>query len=169
MARILDRAYRAIEADPRRRSLAELRAELESSDRTRRVKALVRIRKQIDELGLRDGYFAIARRHLNDRDSTCRWQAAIVVGEFIPTRGDQVWAMARQLARSPIKDVRMAASTVLLEHLLEYHPARMIPKFEAELATGDQMFRRSVAMCANFNTGRLRRRVQTLIDQAKAV
>jgi hypothetical protein len=91
-----------------------------------------------------------------------------VIGEFIETRADQVWAVARELAKSPVTDIRVAASTVLLEHLLEYHPTVMIPRFEAELAAGDPRFRQSVGMCFNFNRGPSKRRVQRLIDQAKA-
>jgi hypothetical protein len=140
---------------------------LKSPNRDRRVEALVRIRLQIEETGPRAGYLSIARRHLEDGDSTCRWQATIVVGEYVETRAEQVWAVARRLATSSIKDIRVAASTVLLEHLLEYRPRSMVRRIEAELAIGNPRFRESVAMCWNFNRGRSGQKVQELIDRVK--
>ena len=92
-----------------------------------------------------------------------------MIGGFIETDPDRVWPIARALAKSANADIRMASSTVLLEHLLEYHPATMIPRFKAELAAGDRRFRESVASCGNFGNSRTRSRIQRLIDEAKAV
>jgi hypothetical protein len=169
MTTTLKRALWAVTADPRRRSQAELRIELRSRDRDRRVRALLRIRHQIERSGLREGYFDLARKHVCDSDSTCRWQATIVIGEFIPTQRDRVWGVALELAKSRVADVRMASSTVLLEHLLECHPRIMIPRFRTELAQGSEMFRRSVGSCWNFGNARTRRPIQRLIDEARAV
>jgi hypothetical protein len=92
-----------------------------------------------------------------------------VIGEFIEANPDQVWPIARDLAMSANADIRMASTKVLLEHLLEYHPARMIPKFRAELSSGNRRFARSVAGCGNFGSSRNRARIQELIDEARAV
>jgi hypothetical protein len=160
----VQRAFREVEADPRTRSLHELRSELHARDRDRRVRALVRIRRQIETAGLRRGYFALARRHVAEPDSTCRWQATIVIGEYIPSEPAQVWVVAKALAKSSVADVRMACATVLLEHLLEFHPATMIPKCEAELA--DVRFRKTLGACSNFGRGGARRRIQRLLERA---
>ena len=169
MADVLQRALQTIDADSRFRTLRELRAELRSPDRDRRVTALRRIRRQIETMGLRPSYFDLARRHVDERDSTCRWQATIVIGEFIETEPDKVWPIALKLAKSANPDIRMASTRVLLEHLLEYHPTTMIPRFKAELATGSRRFKKAVAFCANFGDSRSRARIQKVIDVAGAV
>jgi len=63
--------------------------------------------------GVRDSYFALATPLTVDPDSTCRWQATIIVGEFIEKEPDRVWQVARQLGKSSKADIRMASSTVL--------------------------------------------------------
>ena len=168
MTSILKRAISTVAADPRPRSLAILRSELVSRDRDRRVVALVRIRRQMETAGQKPGYLTLASRYVKDPDSTCRWQATIVVGEFIVTHRDHVWRIAHDLAKSPNADVRTAAATVLLEHLLEHHPKDMIPRFRAEIAAGDRRFAKSVASCSNFGNSRTRVRIQRLLDEAGA-
>ena len=168
MGTILDRALEAIHADPWHRSLPALRAELNSRNRDRRVTALMRIRYQIEARGLRRGYFELASRHVEEQDSGCRWQATTVIGEFIESSPDLVWPIARELAMSPNADIRMASTTVLLEHLLEYHPSKMIPMFRAELRSGNRRFKGSVAGCSNFGNSRNRARIQELIDEARS-
>jgi hypothetical protein len=169
MATILDRAIEKLNIDPRHRSLRELRSELNSRDRDRRVTALMRIRRQIRTTGLRQSYFDLASRHIQERDSTCRWQATIVIGEFIEASPDRVWPIARELAKSANADIRMASATVLLEHLLQYHPAKMIPKFKAEMASGNRRFSSSVASCDNYGKSRTRARIQKIIDEARSI
>src|SRR5687768_17399243 len=160
MATVLRRASEVIEADPRYRSLSALRAELNSRNRDRRVTALMRIRKQIESRGLRPSYFELASRHVLEPDSTCRWQATVVIGEFIEASPDRVWPIARELAMSANADIRMASTTVLLEHLLEYHPSKMIPLFRAELSSGNRRFKKSLAGCWNCGNSRNRARIQ---------
>jgi len=134
--------------------------------RDMRLRALARIRKQIKTTGLRDRCFELAQRLTIDPDSTCRWQATIIIGEFIETDPDRVWQVARQLGTSAKSDIRMASATVLLEHLLQYHTARMGPLFRAELRLGDPRFAHAVASCWNFGSGRTVRRIQRVIDEA---
>ena len=130
---------------------------------------MVRIRRQIAEGGLRAGYIDLACRHIEERDSRCRWQATIVIGEFIEVVPERVWPIALKLANAANPDIRMASTTVLLEHLLEYHPATMVPRFQAELATGTRRFRKAVALCANFGDSSSRASIQKVIDAARAV
>jgi hypothetical protein len=161
------RIDRLVDADPKRRSIGELRRQLRSTTRDNRLVALARIRKQIHMTGVRDSDFALAVLLTVDPDSTCRWQATIIVGEFIEKEPGRVWQVARQLGKSSKADIRMASSTVLLEHLLEYHTTRMAPLFLAELALGDRRFAQAVASCSNFGNGRTKRRIQRIIDEAK--
>lgn len=166
MSSLLLRIDRLIDADPKRRSIGELRRQLRSTTRDNRLAALARIRKQIHATGLQDGYFALAKPLTVDPDSTCRWQATIVVGEFIEKEPDRVWQVARQLGKSSKADIRTASSTVLLEHLLQYHTPRMASRFLAELDLGDLRFAKAVASCWNFGSGPTKRRIQRIIDEA---
>jgi hypothetical protein len=131
--------------------------------------ALVRIRRQIEATGQRKGYFDLATKVTQDRDRTCRWQATIVIGEFIEADPERVWRVAKTLATSPNADIRMAAATVLLEHLLEFHTAEMVPRFRAALRSGDRRFASAVSFCSNFGNARTRAGIPRIIDEAKAV
>jgi hypothetical protein len=150
----------------RHRSIRELRTQLPSRSRDVRLGALARIRKQIEASGLRRGYFSLVRPLTNDPDPTCRWQATIIIGEFIESDPERVWRVARRLATSPDKDVRIAASTVLLEHLLEHHPESVSALVHQELDRGDSRFASAVALCWNFGRNRTKRMIQRVIDEA---
>jgi hypothetical protein len=55
---------------------------------------------------------------------------------------------------------------VLREHLLEYHPEKMIPRFREELRRGDNRFAHAVDSCRNFGRGTNERKIQKLLDEA---
>ena len=148
--------------------MQELKQELRSSIRDKRLLALVRIRQQIERSGLRTSYFSLAEPLTLDPDSTCRWQATIVIGEFIETQPDKVWRVARELGQSPKPDIRVAASTVLLEHLLQYYPARMGALFEEQLRTCNHRLASAISSCGNFGrTSSAKKRIQRVIKLAK--
>ena len=67
MSLLLLRIDRLVDADPKRRSIGELRRQLRSTTRDNRLVALARIRKQIHMTGVRDSYFALAHRSLSIR------------------------------------------------------------------------------------------------------
>jgi hypothetical protein len=117
---------------------------------------------------LRHGYFALVKPLTIDPDSTCRWQATSIIGEFIETDPERVWQVARELGKSPKADIRMASSTVLLEHLLEHHSDRMTRLFRAELERGDPRFADAVASCWNFGNSRTEQSIQEIIDEANS-
>jgi len=168
MASLIERAFTIAAADSRRRTMPELKHELQSSVRDKRLLALVRIRQQIERSGLRTGYFSLAEPLTLDPDSTCRWQATIVIGEFIETRPDKVWRVARELGQSTKPDIRMAASTLLLEHLLQYYPARMGALFEEELRACNHRLASAISCCGNFGrTSSAKTRIQQVIKLAK--
>src|SRR6185436_20659369 len=68
-----------------------------------------------------------------------RWQAIIAVSEFIEAEPEAVWSFARKWGAHPDNDLRMAISTCVLEHLLEYHFDAFISRVE-EPAKADQHF-----------------------------
>jgi len=65
-------------------------------------------------------FFDIAKSLVADKNNDIRWQALIVIGEYIPegTKNDDIWDLIERLCG--IDDMQNALSTVLLEHLLEY-------------------------------------------------
>ena len=164
---LLYRIDRLVEADPRPRSIIELRTQLRSKSRDIRLTALARIRKQIETSGLRQGYFNLAQALTLDTDSTCRWQATIIIGEFIEKYPGRVWRVARELGASRNKDIRAAASTVLLEHLLQYHPKKMLKLFREELKQGNSRFARAVAGCWNFGRGASEQQIEKVLEEAR--
>jgi hypothetical protein len=169
MASLIERIFAIVAADPRWRTIQELKGELESTIRDKRLLALVRIRRQMERSGLRTSYFSLAEHlTLNDPDSTCRWQATIFIGEFIGTQPDRVWCFARAMEQSVKADIRMAAATVLLEHLLQHYPARMGSLFEKELRTENRRLASAISSCGNFgDTNGAKRRIQRVIELAK--
>jgi hypothetical protein len=63
----------------------------------------------------------------------------------------------------------MASTTVLLEHLLEFHPSRMCKQFEEELSVCSNRLAKSIGGCWNFGEDqRAINRIQKVIDAAKA-
>ena len=60
-----------------------------------------------------------------------RWQAIIAIGEHIETEPDAVWTFVRRWGVTPDDDLRDAIATCLLEHLLEHHGERLLPRVEA--------------------------------------
>jgi hypothetical protein len=75
-----------------------------------------------------------------------RWQAMIVVGEFVETEPEAVWSFVEQWGSSPDEDLRAAVATCLLEHLLEHHFDRFISRVEQN-ARKDRLFADMVARC----------------------
>jgi hypothetical protein len=96
----------------------ELRVDLNSRDRDERVTALVRIRKQIERTGLREGYFGLARRHVTIRirrvggrprsssASSCRliairdFETRFVLARTLPSRGPTIGFKGSSMMRT---------------------------------------------------------------------
>jgi hypothetical protein len=112
------------------------------------------MRHQIETDGrLRTGYFSVARRLVRDPDNDCRWQALIVVGEFIDSNPRGVWQVVRRHGASDDADMRMGVATVLLEHLLERDRRRyerLVPK---EISAGKALFKHTLAVCWDLGPG----------------
>jgi len=83
---------------------------------------------------------------IDDSNNTCRWQALIVVGEFIKTHPDDVWPVIEQYGQHKDKDMRTGVACVLLEHLLEHHRRRFGRRAE-RLASKSPKFKYTLDMC----------------------
>jgi hypothetical protein len=60
----------------------------------------------------------------------------------------------------------MAAATVLLEHLLQHHPKKMLAVFRQELRRGDRYFAAAVSSCWNFGRGVSEPEIEKIIAEA---
>jgi hypothetical protein len=118
-----------------------------------RLFALSVIRDRIARLGPQPEYLPVGRRMIADLDNDCRWQALIVVGEFIKSEPEAIWRVVRRYGSSIDQDMRTGVATVLLEHLFEHYPryrseaARLILK-------GNERLRDTFNMCWNFGARR---------------
>jgi hypothetical protein len=97
-----------------------------------------------------------------------RWQAIIAVGDFAETDPEPVWLFGERWGVNPDEDLRMAITTCILEHLLEYHFDLIFPRME-RLARSNPGFAWMVGGCWLFgkselpdNAARLQRLVKDL-------
>ena len=84
-----------------------------------------------------------------DGEQDPRWQAIIEVGEYIKTNPDEVWSFAAHWGCHEQDDLRMAITTCLLEHLLEYHFGLIFPRVE-QLSHRDSFFADTFCSCWKF-------------------
>ena len=75
-----------------------------------------------------------------------RWQAIIKVSEFLESHPNRVWEFTRHWGSHECSDVRMAVSTCLLEHLLEYHFDLIFPRV-VKLARRNKRFAKTFCRC----------------------
>ncbi|HEY2838008.1 MAG TPA: hypothetical protein VGJ26_02585 [Pirellulales bacterium] len=84
-------------------------------------------------------YIEIARGLVGDADNDCRWQALIVLGEFIATHPDLIWELICEHGVSPDEDMRDGVATVLLEHLFEHDFASTFEGLRERILNGERM------------------------------
>jgi hypothetical protein len=68
-----------------------------------------------------------------------RWQAMLVVEDFIETDPQPIWLFIARWGGHPQEDLRNAIACCLLEHLLECHFAEFFPQVE-ERSLADPLF-----------------------------
>ena len=107
------------------------------------------MRKQLGEGRDFKSYLRLARRMIDDPNNNCRWQALIVVGEFIEDHPDETWRVVKRYAVHEDSDMRMGVACVLLEHLLELHRAGFYGKVRREAAAA-ALFAETLEMCWDF-------------------
>ena len=127
-------------------SVSELERMCSAADADTRLRGLFLVRRQIDELGPHPEYLELGRTRIDDPDNDCRWQALIVVGEFIETAPEIVWEVAQTYGQSEDDDMRMGVACVLLEHLLDQHELRYRSQVD-ELASQSPLFAETLSIC----------------------
>jgi hypothetical protein len=89
--------------------------------------ALLLMRRECDAGHLNNEYMELATSLLSSDDNECRWQAAIVIAEFIDSSPDKVWDIIVRHADRDDPDLRTAVGTVLLDPLIQRHGAAFGP------------------------------------------
>ena len=84
-----------------------------------------------------------------------RWQAIILVGEFIESDSEPVWRFIERWGRHRQRDLRDAIATCLLEHLLELHFKNYFPLVE-EAARFNANFADTFLRCWKFGQSNAR-------------
>src|SRR5438552_1044271 len=116
-SRLQSMEHKAAEYGPLRMSELELMCRSTRPDD--RLFALVLMRRECDAGNIDPKFLQLANELLPDKDTDCRWQSAIVIGEFIASAPDKVWDVIVRYGDSDDPDMRTAIGTVLLEHLLQ--------------------------------------------------
>jgi hypothetical protein len=110
----------------------EIKALLESPDSDNRLLAAFIIRKKIENIDSpSEQYFDIAKEMINDADSDCKWQAFIIIGNFLRLKPNDCWQIILEYGDSGNPDTRAAVATLLLEHYFEQNPSLFAEKFNA--------------------------------------
>lgn len=91
----------------------------------------------------------------NDSEKDPRWQRIIDIGNFIQTNPNDVWVFTKKWGCHEQEDLRMAISTCLLEHLLEYHFDQIFPKIEEEIKK-NPLFFDTFSHCSKFGQSELK-------------
>ncbi len=130
--------------------IVELRRMCASHSANARLTGLLIMRRQIERGRCTIGYMRLAMQMIGDSDDTCRWQALIVVGEFIESHPDEVWSVIEEYGQSEDEDMRMGVACVLLEHLLEHH-RRRFRRRAGRLASKSPEFKYTLDMCCPYN------------------
>jgi hypothetical protein len=130
--------------------MSELELMCRSSRADDRLMALFLMRRECDAGKVDAQFLPLATDLLPDTDNDCRWQAAIVIGEFIDTAPDKVWDVIVEHSDSNDADLRTAVGTVLLEHLLQRHGARFRPLVD-QLAHRSPRFAEMCRVRSNFS------------------
>jgi len=131
--------------------VAELRQMCGDSRANTRLLALLVMRRQIQERGATLEYLELARILIEDESNDCRWQAMIVIGEFIPSHPDTVWEVVAKHGVSDDQDMQMAVATVLLEHLIDHFPAEFRRRAD-ELAAQSNRFAETLRNAWSFES-----------------
>lgn len=127
-----------------------IKSKLCSTDREERLCALLHIRHLINHDRIISDLFELAVRHIEDIDSDCRWQAIIIIGEFLNTRQEDIWKIIITFGSSDNGDIRTAIATVLLEHFFEENSNLFDIKFETishEISKGNKNLINTLSIC----------------------
>ena len=159
--------WKSVDRDRHAYAIQDLSQMCKSSSAHTRFRGLLLMRKQIAKGRLSGSFFRIGKSLIEDCDNDCRWQALIVVGEFIGTKHEDVWKVICRYGTSNDDDMRTGVATVLLEHLLEHHYNRYFLLLKEKILRSSPMLGDTLSMCAYFGQARHHKReIQSLVRSA---
>jgi len=130
-------------------SIAQIRKLAMSRSPVERLLAIKLMDREIYAGKADPAYFSIGESLIGDGDNTCRWQALILVGEFLTECPDDIWRIVEKYGQSEEEDMRAGVACVLLEHLLEHFRDRYKERAE-ELARVSTSFAHTLSMSWGF-------------------
>ena len=134
---------------PPRLTITEIRELCSSSSSVQRLSGILAMRNQ--RLGGRPKtYLKIAESLLLDRSDKCRWQASIVVGDFIDSDPEAVWSVVDRFIRRGETRGSDALSLCVVEHLLEQDFQRYFPRLKALWHDGHDLAKELLEYCWAF-------------------
>jgi hypothetical protein len=100
--------------------------------------------------------FDIAQKLVSDKNNNVRWQALIVLGEYIPSgiRNDDIWNIIENFCDTD-EDMQNALATILLEHLLEYDYDSTCQKLQSVTSEKIDFIRNLISRCWSFSEYKL--------------
>jgi hypothetical protein len=150
-----------------RLSMRTLTTMCNSSDKLTRIKAL-RFMFQRSSASTPKAYLTIAERLIPDRSNECRWQALIVVSNFVESDPEDVWRIILKFGNSNDEDMRIAVGVVLLEDLLHSHFQEYFPRVKKLLQDGDHRFADTLSHCWKFGDAQMHwPKVESLLRKVK--
>ncbi len=166
------RLLRAFEAARARISAGQLAADqlpalLAASDSEQRLLGLVAMRVLIEQGQPPSAYLDLAEPLIADADSTCRWQACIVVSEAISSSPDSVWEAILAHSNGPDGDLQAALACVLLEELLQHDFDAYFPRLKREVWAGRSSLQGILRMCWLDLSGRQRSQLDRFLERGR--
>lgn len=145
--------------------LGEIKTLARSTRARDRLRALRVIREQCLERKL-EGHWLVAKSLLRDTNTDVRWQAFIVVGEFMESKPQEVCNIIVTYGASDDEDVRTAVGTVLLEHMIagRHYGMCMTALKEALRREEGDLLRSTIRQCENFTSQSGWKRLQSLAN-----
>lgn len=103
-----------------------------------------------------------------DKNNDIRWHAFCALGDFVEDFPHKVWPFVIKYGSHRSRDMRLAVSCCLLEHILEYHFDEYFPKVEKIITNGDKKFLFTLTMCWYFGEAEKNsRKINTFIEKAE--
>ena len=156
------RPSRRVDAPPP--NILQLRNGSRSAHWRERLLALRTMRRQIDEGRSKLAFLRLASRLIHDKSNACRWQALIVVGEFVREYPDRVWSIFKRAAPFSDDDLRDGLAAVILEHLLEHHFESTLSQLRACIREGDDTVADILSRCWPFGAAKRKwQRVEAIL------
>lgn len=129
------------------------KSNLTSSENDIRLSTLYNLREEIAKNGLTDEIFELALNQISDSDNECRWQAIIIIGEFLKSKQAEIWKVIMTYGSSTDDDMRMAIACILLEHYFEENIdlfENKISEMTFEISNGNKNLKKTLSYC-NFS------------------